>query len=306
MFKRQDPAQLAAQLQSLKGSNSFNESDGKEWKLTQDNAGNGTAVIRFLPGKGEEGLPFVKLVNHGFKIGNKWYIENCTSTHGDYDSCPVCKHISDNDLYNTNNKLYGQVKRKTSFWSNILVVKDPSNPENEGKVFKYRFGQKIMDKINAMVEVNTDLGEVPVDVTCPWAGANFIIKVKKVGGYANYDECKFQGQTAIPKIDEEATQAKLMEDMIDLNAIIAKDQFNDFDKNLETFKRVMGTAAAGGVAAEASKQADAMADELDNFDAQMAEFNADTQSEPAKTETKESKPKEETGGDSLDDLLNDI
>lgn len=302
MFKRQDPAQLAAQLVALKGASSFNEADGKEWKISPDTSGNATAVIRFLPGKGEEGLPFIKLVNHGFKKGNKWYIENCTSTHGDYESCPVCKHISENDLYNTNKKEYGELKRKTSFWSNILVVKDPNHPENDGKVFKYRFGQKVMDKINAMVEVDTSIGEVPVDVTCPWAGANFVLKIKKVGGFSNYDECKFQGQTAIPNIDSEETQTKLMEDMFDLSTISSKDQFNTFEKNLETFKRVLGTAAAGGAASEASKQADALADELDNFDSQMAEFGASEQKQEAPKET----PKEQPAGDSLDDLLEGI
>ncbi|WPK28889.1 single stranded DNA-binding protein [Escherichia phage vB_EcoP_EP32B] len=87
------------------------------------------------------------------------------STHGDYDSCPVCQYISKNDLYNTNKNEYSQLKRKTSYWANILVVKDPQAPDNEGKVFKYRFGKKIWDKINAMIAVDTEMGETPVDVT---------------------------------------------------------------------------------------------------------------------------------------------
>lgn len=67
MFKRKNPAELQAQLASLKGGSSFSSDDKGEWKLKTDNAGNGSAVIRFLPGKGDEGLPFVKLINHGFK-----------------------------------------------------------------------------------------------------------------------------------------------------------------------------------------------------------------------------------------------
>lgn len=301
MFQRKDPSQLAAQLASMKGGNSFNEADGKEWKLSLDNAGNGSAVIRFLPGKTPDSMPFVKLVNHGFKIGNKWYIENCTSTHGDYDSCPVCKHISENDLYNTDNALYGKLKRKTSFWANILVVKDPAHPENDGKVFKYRFGQKIMDKINAMVEVDADIGEVPVDVTCPFDGANFTLKVKKVSGFSNYDECKFQKQTKIPKIDDEAFQAKLIEDMVDIDSIVAKDKFNSFEKNDEAFKRVMGTSAIGGAAAAASKQADSLASELENFDAQMDNFSAtQTVDNPEPAQTQEQQDPD------LQDLLNGL
>lgn len=303
LLKRKDPTQLAAQLAELKGGSSYNEADGKEWKLTLDTAGNGTAVIRFLPGKTPDSMPFVKLINHGFKIGSKWYIENCTSTHGKFDECPVCKHISENDLYNTDNAMYGKLKRKSSFWANILVVKDPAHPENDGKVFKYRFGQKIMDKINSMVEVDTDIGEVPVDVTCPFDGANFTMKVKKVSGFSNYDDCKFQKQTAIPNIDDEAVQAKLIEDMFDIDSIISKDKFNSFEKNLESFNRVMGTAALGGAAAEASKNAEAIANELNDFDNQMAQFSAsatNVEPEPQPVQAQKSEDPE------LNDLLNGL
>ncbi|QAU03887.1 single-stranded DNA binding protein [Acinetobacter phage Henu6] len=303
MFQRKDPAQLAAQLQAMKGAGSFNEADGKEWKLELDNAKNGTAVIRFLPGRTPESIPFVKLVNHGFKNNGKWYIENCTSTHGDFESCPVCKYISDNDLYNTDNQLYGKIKRKTSFWCNILVIKDPANPKNEGQVFKYRFGQKVMDKINAMIEVNADMGEIPVDVTCPFEGANFILKVKQVGGFSNYDECKFLGQSKIQNIEDEAYQKQLIDNMVDIDVLTAKDQFNSFEKNEETFKRIMGTAVMGGAAAQAATQADNIANELDNFEEQMAGFTATAQTdvEPAATpEPVKAAPAADPG---LDDLL---
>lgn len=289
MFQRKNPAQLAAQLQDMKGGSSYNQGDNKEWKMTLDTAGNGTAVIRFLPGKTENDLPFIKLVNHGFKIGQKWYINNCTSTHGDFDSCPVCKHISENDLFNTDNALYGKLKRKTSYWANILVVKDPAAPQNEGKVFKYRFGAKIMDKINSMVDVDTEIGEVPVDVTCPFDGANFIMKVKKVSGFSNYDDCKFAKQTAIPNIDDISVQEKLAEDMVDISAMVAPSEFNSLEKNTVEFNKVMGTSALSG-AAEASKIADALDNELNDIDAQMASFEAETTST----------------SDDIDDILNDI
>lgn len=274
MFQRRDPAKLQAQLAAMKPGGSFNEADGKEWKLTLDTAKNGSAVIRFLPGKTPESLPFIKLINHGFKMGSKWYIENCTSTHGDFESCPVCKHISENDLYNTDNALYGKMKRKTSYWANILVIKDPACPENEGKVFKYRFGQKIMDKISSQIEVDTSIGEVPVDVTCPFEGANFTIKVKQVGGFSNYDDCRFGNQTKIVNIDNEAFQAKLVEDMYDIDSIVTQDKFNSYDKNKEAFDRIMGTAAMGADAKSAAAQADAVGDELANFDAAMADYEA--------------------------------
>lgn len=291
MFTRKDPAALAKQLEALKGGGSYKDGDNKEWKLTLDTAGNGSAVIRFLPGKSPDDLPFVKLVNHGFKIGNKWYIENCTSTHNDYDSCPVCKYISENDLYNTDNNMYGKLKRKTSFWANILVVKDPSNPQNEGKVFKYRFGQKIMDKINAMAIVDVEMGETPVDVFCAFEGANFIMKVKKVSGFSNYDDCRFQNTSKIPGIDKEEFQKQLIEDMVDINDMIASDKFNSFEKNDESFKRIMGTSAISSTVANAAKAADAIDDELEAFNAEMDNYTESTS---------------KNDSDDIDDLLETI
>lgn len=295
MFRRKNPAELQAQLASLKGGSSFSSDDKGEWKLKTDNAGNGSAVIRFLPGKGDEGLPFVKLINHGFKKNGKWYIENCTSTHGDYDSCPVCQHLSSNDSYNTNQEEYKLLKRKSSYWANILVLKDPAAPENEGKVFKYRFGQKIMDKINAEIEVDTDLGEVPVDVTCPFEGKHFSLKVKKVGGFTNYDDCKFGAQSEIPNINDEAYQKELDDGMVQLNDIVSKDKFKSYDVNHAKFVQIMGTSLVAG---NAAAQADKLSDDLDAFDADMAAFDSKPKQQSAPLNTSSS----DDDGD-LDDLL---
>ena len=97
-FKRQDPTKLQEQVAALKGSSGF-QKDEKEWKLTLDAQKNGSAVIRFLPNRSDDELAFVRIVNHSFKKGNQWFIENCPSTHGDYDGCPVCQYISENDLF---------------------------------------------------------------------------------------------------------------------------------------------------------------------------------------------------------------
>lgn len=296
MFKRKDPSALQAQLASLKGGQGFSSDDKNEWKLSVDSSGNGQARIRFLPGKGDDSLPFVKLINHGFKKNGKWYIENCTSSHGDYDSCPVCQYLSANDSYNTNEAEYKLMKRKISFWSNIIVIKDPAHPENEGKVFKYRFGIKVMDKINAMVEVDSAMGEVPVDVTCPFEGADFSLKVKKVGGFQNYDESKFFSQSEIPNIDDETFQKQLFEQMNDLNAIVAPDQFKTFEQNETKFKQVMGTAALGGGAAKAAAAADKIDDDLEQFNKDMKMSSNDV---PDVGST-------DASDDGLDDLLNSL
>lgn len=299
-FKRKDPAQLQAQLQALKGGSSFQD-DENEWKLTTDKAGNGSATIRFLPGKTDDDLPFVKLVNHGFKKNGKWYIENCTSTHGDYDSCPVCKYMSANDTYNTNEEEYKLLKRKTSYWANILVIKDPANPDNEGKVFKFRFGQKIMDKINAMVDVDAGLGETPVDVTCPFEGANFIMKVKRVSKFLNYDECKFSKQSEIPNIDDEAYADKLQKSMHDISAVAGKDKFKSFSELEASFKRVMG----GSSSASASTLADELESELDAYDGKSLD-DLDNELDSVMGSAKSSSNKSDDEFDDLDDLLDDL
>lgn len=297
MFRRKNPTELAAQLSALKGGKSFDNNDKNEWKL-KDTDGVGSAVIRFLPSKNEENpSPFVKLVNHGFKKNGQWYIENCTSTHGDFDSCPVCQHLSKNDSYNTNPEEYKLLKRKSSYWSNILVIKDPAVPANEGKVFKFRFGQKIMDKINQMVEVDIDIGEVPVDVTCVFEGANFALKTKMVGGFKNYDDSKFLNQAPIAGIDDEAVQTKLMDDMVDLSEML---KFKSLEENTTKFTKVLGTAALGGAAAKAAAQADALGADLDGFDEEMKQFESKP-SKPSAQDDEGVKPSSDDDG--LDDLL---
>lgn len=274
MFKRSDSSKLQAQLAALKGGNGFSKEDPKEWKIKTDAAGNGEALIRFLPSKTEDGLPIIKLVNHSFKVNGKWYWENCSSTHGDFDSCPVCKYINEKDLYNTDKTEWQLIKRKASYYANILVLKDPQAPENEGKVFKFRFGQKIYDKIVAMVNVNTDMGEVPVDVTCVFSGANFLLKAKKVDKHQNYDDSRFMQQSQLPKIEDEAYQKYLMENMVDLGEIVAPSQFKPFDELETKFKKTMGVSMVAGAAA--SSAAAAINSQLDDFDAQMNAFDAGT------------------------------
>lgn len=274
MFRRQDSSKLQAQLAALKGGNGFSKEDPKEWKIKTDAAGNGEALIRFLPSKTEDGLPIVKLVNHSFKVNGKWYWENCSSTHGDFDSCPVCKYINEKDLYNTDKTEWQLIKRKASYYANILVLKDPQAPENEGKVFKFRFGQKIYDKIVAMVNVNTDMGEVPVDVTCVFSGANFLLKAKKVDKHQNYDDSRFMQQSQLPKIEDEAYQKYLMENMVDLGEIVAPSQFKPFDELETKFKKTMGVSMVAGAAA--SSAAAAINSQLDDFDKDLMAFDAGT------------------------------
>lgn len=284
-FKRQDPTKLQEQVAALKGSSGF-QKDEKEWKLTLDAQKNGSAVIRFLPNRSDDELAFVRIVNHSFKKQNQWYIENCPSTHGDYDGCPVCQYISDNDLFEKAkankggeaDKLLGQIGRKQSFWANILVIKDPGNPENEGKVFKFRFGKKIMDKITATIAGNPDLDEPGIAVTCPFAGANFTLKAKKVGDWPNYDDSTFGVPGPIKGIDDEAVQKAIFEGMSDLRPITAPDQFKPAAELTAKFTKVFGGGAALGAGASAGADLDS---ELSSFDADLKNFDNSNQSKGA-------------------------
>lgn len=304
-FTRKNPAELQKQLASLAGGKgSFNEADSNEWKLKLDSAGNGTAVIRFLPALDENSLPFVKLVTHGFQLKGalkaSWYIANCKATFGDFDGCPVCKYMNENDTYNTNKSLYDQIKRGTSFWANILVVKDPNAPENEGKVFKYRFGKKIFDKINAMADVDVEMGETPVDVTCPFEGANFSLKVKKVSGFTNYDDCKFQKQTELTEFGDLETDEgyeNLVSKMHDLNKIVAPSEFKSFEENQKNFAKAMSKVLS---AAPSASQQSA------NLDKAIDSMDMDDEIDETEKALDAVGSSSSSGDDDLDDLINSL
>jgi hypothetical protein len=166
--------------------------DDRFWQPTVDKAGNGYAVIRFLaPPKGEE-LPWARVWSHGFKgPTGKWYIENSLTTIGKPD--PVSE--LNNELWNSgteaNKNIARDQKRRLSYIVNILVLQDPSNPANEGKVKLFKFGKKIFDKIKDSMQPEFP-GEEPVNPFDFWKGANFKLKIRQVEGYRNYDKSEFE------------------------------------------------------------------------------------------------------------------
>ena len=166
--------------------------DERFWQPTVDKAGNGYAVIRFLAApKGEE-MPWVRVWSHGFKgPTGKWYIENSLTTIGKPD--PVSE--LNNELWNSgtdaNKNVAREQKRRLSYIVNVLVVQDPSNPANEGKVKLFKFGKKIFDKIKDAMQPEFP-GEEPVNPFDFWKGANFKLKIRNVEGYRNYDKSEFE------------------------------------------------------------------------------------------------------------------
>jgi hypothetical protein len=168
--------------------------DARLWELELDKAGNGSATIRFLPAPGvdgEDGVPWVRIFRHSFQGPGGWYIENSLTTIGQDDPCGE----RNSELWNTKieaNQKYvrDHSKRKTVYYANILVVEDPKNPGNNGKVFLYRFGKKIFEKITNSMNPKFQ-GDTPVNPFDAWTGADFKLRVYEKDGFSNYDESKF-------------------------------------------------------------------------------------------------------------------
>jgi hypothetical protein len=181
---------LTSELTKLSGSQE-SKKDTRFWYPSVDKAGNGYAVIRFLPAPGEEDVPFIRMFDHGFQgPSGLWYIENSLTTLGKQD--PVSEYNSKlwNSGVEANKEIARKQKRRLSFISNIYVVSDPSNPENEGKNFLFSYGKKIFDKLNeAMNPQFAD--EEALNPFHLWEGANFKLKIRNVEGYRNYDKSEF-------------------------------------------------------------------------------------------------------------------
>jgi hypothetical protein len=171
--------------------------DERLWKPVMDKSGNGYAVIRFLPAPKEESLPWAKVWNHAFQgPTGQWYIENSLTTLGQNDPVSEMNSAYWNSGVESDKEIARRQKRKLQYFANIYVVSDPANPENEGKVFLYRFGKKIFDKcMEAMQPAFQD--ETPVNPFDFWEGANFKLKIRKVDGYWNYDKSEFGGAEAL-------------------------------------------------------------------------------------------------------------
>jgi len=214
-------------------------SDDRFWKPELDKSGNGYAVFRFLPAVKNEDLPWARLWSHAFQGPGGWYIENSLTTLGQKD--PVSEENS--KLWNTGSDADKEIarkrKRKLSYFTNMLVVSDPAHPENEGKVFLYKFGKKIFDKITEAMkpEFADEQAINPFDF---WAGANFKLKIRKVDGYWNYDKSEFEAPSKINE-DDDYIEA-LWKKQYPLNEFSAPTNFKSYDVLKQKFeKTVYGT-----------------------------------------------------------------
>ena len=213
--------------------------DDRLWKPEVDKAGNGYAVIRFLPAPDGEELPWAKLYTHAFQGTGGWYIENSLTTLGQKD--PVSEHNSQlwNSGIESDKEIARKQKRKLSYYANIYVVKDSANPHNEGQVFLYKFGKKIFDKITAAMQPEFE-DEDPINPFDFWAGANFKLKIKKVAGYWNYDSSEFDRQSAL--LDDDDAMEAIWKKEYSLAELVAPDQFKSYDELKKRLDYVLGNA----------------------------------------------------------------
>ena len=177
--------------------------DERLWKPELDKSGNGFAVIRFLPAPDGEDMPWAKIWSHAFKgPQGQWYIENSLTTIGKDDPVGELNRELWNSGKESDKAIARAQKRKLSYYSNIYVVSDPAHPENEGKVFLYKYGKKIFDKlVEAMQPAFAD--ETPIDPFNFWKGADFKLKIRKVDGYWNYDKSEFAAPATLGGFDDE-------------------------------------------------------------------------------------------------------
>ena len=218
------------------GNKSNKYQDDRIWKPELDKTGNGYAVIRFLPATSGEEMPWQRVWSHAFQDKGGWYIENSLTTLNQKD--PVSEENT--RLWNTgvdsDKEIARKRKRKLSYYSNIFVVSDPKHPENEGKVFIFKFGKKIFDKITEAMQPAFD-DETPINPFDFWKGANFKLKIRKVDGYWNYDKSEFEGVSQIKESDDDIKQ--IWSKQYPLNPFVDPSNFKTYDELKEKLNRVI-------------------------------------------------------------------
>ena len=225
--------------------------DDRFWKLEGDKAGNGTATIRFLPKTDADELPWVRVFSHGFQgPTGKWYIENSLTTLGEQDPVSELNTTLWNSGVEANKKIAQNQKRRLSYIANILVVSDPKHPENEGKVFLFKFGKKIFDKIMDKARPTFE-DEKPVNVFDFDQGANFKLRMRKKDGFVNYDESAFNDPTPIGDDDE---ILRVLNSRYELKEFLDRKNFKSYADLKKKLDEVLsGNGFAGKSAAEMTK-----------------------------------------------------
>lgn len=228
---------LSKELEKINETKSYK--DERMWAAERGKDGNGFAILRFLPASEGEDVPWVRLFNHGFQGKGGWFIENCPTTLG--LKCPVCEANSElwNSGVESDKEIARQRKRKLSYISNIMVISDPANRENEGKVFLFRYGKKIFDKISDSMQPKFP-GEEPVNPFDFWKGQNFKMKIQTVAGYANYDKSEFDSTSSLLDGKDDLLE-KVWKSQYKLQELVGKDKFKAHEELKDRFHAVVSS-----------------------------------------------------------------
>lgn len=254
---------LSQQLDKMASKGYSDPIKEKYWTPARDKAGNGFAIIRFLPAPADEDMPFVRIWDHGFQGPGGWYIEKSLTTLGQND--PVSKF--NGQLWNSGSdadkEQARKQKRRLKYHSNILVIKDSANPENEGKVFLFSYGKKIFDKLNDMMNPQFE-DETPVNPFDFWEGADFRLKIRQFEGYANYDKSEFDDPSELfdgddAKLEEVYNQLNSLQELVDPS------QFKSYAELESRLYRVLGIT-------DTKTPSDKTADDMIDEDLDMSKF----------------------------------
>ena len=218
--------------------------DTRIWKPTVDKAGNGYAVLRFLPAVEGEDLPWVRYWDHGFKgPTGQWYIENSLTSIGQTDPVGELNSRLWNSGIESDKEVARAQKRRLHYVANVYVVSDPGNPDNEGKVFLFKFGKKIFDKIMDVMQPAFQ-DEQPVNPFDFWEGADFKLKIRNVEGYRNYDKSEFSAPSALS--DDESKLEAIYEKQYPLQEFLDPKNYKSYAELKAKLMRVLGQEAEVG------------------------------------------------------------
>lgn len=270
---------LTEQLEKIGSKGYSDPNEGKFWKPTRDSAGNGFAILRFLPAPENEDMPFVRVWDHGFQGPGGWYIENSLTTLGQPD--PVSEY--NGKLWNSGNEadkeLARKQKRRLHYVANVYIIKDSGNPDNDGKVFLFKFGKKIWDKLNDLMNPSFE-DEAPVNPFDLWEGANFRLKIRQFEGYANYDKSEFDSPA--PLFDDDAKLEAVWKQEHSLQELLDPKHFKSYDELQAKLHRVLG------ITGDTSKRSSAPASAEDDLDEDLDMSNLGKSEAPKAPKAQES------------------
>jgi hypothetical protein len=239
---------LTKAIESINTPAEGSKEDDRFWQPEVDKAGNGMAIIRFLPAPavdGDDALPWVRVFNHGFQGPGGWYIENSLTTLNQKDPVSEYNSVLWNSGIEANKEIARKQKRRLTYIANVLIVSDPKNPENEGQIKLYKFGKKIFDKLTEAMNPQFE-DEKAINPFDFWDGANFKIKIRQVEGYRNYDKSEFEKPSALFDGDDVKLE-ELWKKEYSLKEFLDPKHFKPYDVLKARLDKVLGLDGAAPV-----------------------------------------------------------